>query len=141
MTYNINKETIINMVEKEISRFAARAYDESGGSLFDSYKILDRDKDVLSVYINTAVTFILTRFSDIATNGGENKIAFNIPDFDDTMDQSVVTVLDEYLIDKTCGHWLAEKEAERSSYYMGKAAADLDRAEVLLKTRKTPKRN
>jgi len=66
---------------------------------------------------------------------------FNVPDFDASMENEVIKELNRYITLMTCCSWFEEKGATLSENYEKRAIKALDKAHVLLKSRKTPKRN
>ena len=140
MTYNIEQDTLLTSAEKEISRFASTAYSEDGTSLYDAYKVLERDKDTLKGYINEAVDAICMRLFDVAIKGS-GVIAFDVPDYDSSMSDSISRELDRFVVTKTCAAWLEDKGAPEAARFEKRAASALDNAHRLLKSRKAPKRS
>ena len=139
MTYNINEKTLLESAEKEISRFAATAYSEDGTSLYDAYKVLDRDKSTLKEYIAESVDAICVRLFDVATKA-TTSITFDVPDFDMSMSDSIKRELDKFVVMRACAYWLEEKGAPEYARYEKRASAALDSSHVLIKSRKAPKR-
>lgn len=133
------------MVNKEVSRAAAMSHGDDGSPLFDAYKILSRDTDTLKEYMGDAVSAIFLRLFDIATRGSEGgniTLTFDVPDFDLSMEPEVTKELNRFVTLMVCSYWLLEKGAGLKSEEFGKRAeASLEKAHVLLKSRKTPKRN
>lgn len=140
MEYTINTEELLQGVTKYISRFAAGAYGDDATSLYDVYKVTSRDTDTLKEYINDGVGTICSRLFDVASRG-ESKISFEVPDFDSTMTEVVNEELSRFLKNNACALWLADKNTEQSERFEKRATAALDRAHVLLKSRKAPKRS
>lgn len=144
MEYTVDISTILPMVEKEVSRAASSSYDDEGSSLYDAYKLLTRDNDTIKEYIGDAVSTIFVRLFDIATRSeteGKLMMEFNVPDFDASMENEVIKELNRYITLMTCCSWFEEKGATLSENYEKRAIKALDKAHVLLKSRKTPKRN
>lgn len=140
MTYDINKTTIIDSIEKEISRFAASAYGEDGSSLYDAYRITSRDQQTIEDYIADAVDAICVRLYDVAIKGSDN-IAFDVPDYDSSMSGSISRELDRFLVMNSCALWLEEKGAPEFTRFEKRASTALDNAHILIKSRKAPKRS
>ena len=140
MEYVINKESLLQAVTKEISRFAAGAYGEDGTSLFDAYKVTSRDGETLQEYISDGVSAICSRLFDVATKE-DDKVYFNVPDFDSSLSAVTQEELDRFVKNNACALWLADKNSEESQRFEKRAVAALDRAHVLLKSRKAPKRS
>lgn len=144
MEYTVDISAILPMVEKEVSRAASSSYDDEGSSLYDAYKLLARDTDTIKEYIGDAVSTIFVRLFDIATRSeteGKLMMEFNVPDFDASMENEVIKELNRYITLMTCCSWFEEKGATLSENYEKRAIKALDKAHVLLKSRKTPKRN
>lgn len=144
MKYTVDIDAILPMVEKEVSRAASSSYDDEGSSLYDAYKLLARDTDTIKEYIGDAVSTIFVRLFDIVTRSeteGKLMMEFNVPDFDASMENEVIKELNRYITLMTCCSWFEEKGATLSENYEKRAIKALDKAHVLLKSRKTPKRN
>ena len=145
MTYTITSESILASVDKEVSRAAAMAHGDDGSPLFDAYRILSRDRDTLEEYMGDAVSAVFLRLFDIATRSGGNgsvTITFDVPDFDGSMEPEVTKELNRFITLMVCSYWLLEKGAgPKSEEFAKRAEAALEKAHVLLKSRKTPKRN
>lgn len=140
MTYSINPSTLFASAEKEISRFAATAYSEDGASLYDAYKVLDRDKATIEGYINEAVDAICVRLFDVATKSTDS-ITFDVPDYDPSMGETITRELDKYVVMKACAFWLEDKGAPEYTRFEKRALAALDNAHLMIKSRKAPKRS
>ena len=140
MTYNIEQDVLLAAAKLEISRFAASAYSEDGSSLYDAYKVLERDESQLNCYIDEAVDAICVRLFDVALKGAAS-ISFDVPDYDSSMSDSIERELDKYVAMKTCAAWLEDKGAPEYARYEKRAVAALDMAHKLIKSRKAPKRS
>ena len=138
MEYTIS-ESVTPDIEREISRIASSSYSEDGVSLYDSYKITTRDTDTLRMYMDEAYGDIVARMVDVAslTTTG---ISFYLPDFDSTMNDSVQSILDDFVANRVISSWLQEKGDVKSEIYTRKASSLLDKAHIILKSRKAPKR-
>lgn len=140
MDYGFNTETLKQSAIKEISRFAAGAYGEDGTSLFDAMKVTSRDEETLAEYIEDGISAICVRLFDVATKG-DNSIQFNVPDYDASLDDEIQKELDRYLKYNACALWLTDKNSAESERYAKRAVASLDKAHLMLKSRKAPKRS
>lgn len=140
MDYGFNKETLVQDVIKEISRFAASAYGDDGTPLFDVMKTTSRDTDTLGEYVEDGISAICVRMMDVATKN-DTSITFNVPDFDSSMEAEVQKELDRYLKYNACALWLADKNSSERERFEKRAASSLDKAHIMLKSRKAPKRS
>lgn len=145
MTYTIDTESILASVNKEVSRAAALSHGDDGSPLYDAYKILSRDQDTLEEYLGDALSVVFMRLYDIATReaaDGKVTITFDVPDFDLSMEPEVKKELNRHASLMVCSYWFLEKgAAAKSEEFAKRAEAALEKAHVLLKSRKTPKRN
>lgn len=138
MEYLIDKEALKDKVIKEISRFAAGAHADDGSSLFDAYKILSRDHATILDYIEGGVSAICVRLIDISSKE-DNKIVFDISDFIPSMEGPAKEELDRYIVYNACWQWVEDKAAAEGNPYKQRADEALANANILLKTRKSPK--
>lgn len=138
MDYVIDKEALKGKVIKEISRFAAGAHSDDGSSLFDAYKILSRDHDTVLDYIEDGISSICVTLVDISTKE-EGKIVFNVPDFITSMEEPAKKELDRYIVYRACKQWVEDKAGAETNPYEQRANEALTNANILLKTRKSPK--
>lgn len=139
MEYVIDKESLKKSAIKEISRYAASAYGDDGSSLYDAFKVTSRDDSVIEGYIDDGISAICVRLFDVATRG-DDAIEFEVPDFDSSMENEVSKELERFVVYNACSLWIADKNEKESEKYEKRAIASLDRAHILLKSRKAPKR-
>lgn len=139
MTYEIDTEKLYARIEKEISRVAASSYSDDGVSLYDSIKVTSRDGDIIKEYCQGAVNAISVAFAEYATKGAEN-ITLDFPDFDISLKSSVQEELDRYIVYRACSDWFRDKSVKDVAPYTERAAESLSKANLLLKSRKPPKR-
>lgn len=139
MTYEINQQKLEARVVNEISRVAASSYSDDGGSLYDFIKVTSRDKDIIKEYCQGAVTAICVAFAEYATKG-TGTIELNFPDLDITLGSSAQEELDRYVVYHACSDWFRDKSVKDVERYTERAADALNKANMLLKSRKPPKR-
>ena len=139
MTYEIDQEKLYARVEKEISRVAASSYSDDGGSLYDLIKVTSRDMDIIEEYCQGAVNAICVTFAEYAKKTAD-AIELTFPDFDTTLETSVQEELDRYVVYHTCSDWFRDKSVKDVAPYTERAADALSKANMLLKSRKPPKR-
>lgn len=170
MDYSINTTDLVDRIEREISRVAASSYSDDGGSLYDAIKVTSRDRDILKEFSDGAVSSICSALFDIATfisasdpapenpEGStpetasvseeesdtavisQNQISFDVPDFDESMASNVSYELSKYIVYYACAEWFKDKSAKDVELYTSRASDALAKANVLLKSRKAPKR-
>ena len=140
MEYVIDKESLKKSTVQEISRYAASAYGDDGSSLYDAFRVTSRDDSVIERYIEDGISAIFVRLFDVATRE-DSAIEFDVPDFDSSMEGEVEKELEKFVVYKACALWIADKNEKESEKYDKRAIASLDRAHILLKSRKAPKRD
>lgn len=139
MEYVIDKESLKKSAVQEVSRYAASAYGDDGSSLYDAFRVTSRDDSVIERYIEDGISAICVRLFDVATRG-DDAIEFEVPDFDSSMENEVSKELERFVVYRTCSLWIADKNEKESEKYEKRAIASLDKAHILLKSRKAPKR-
>lgn len=70
MTYELNRDDILNEAKRHISRVAATAYNEQGVSLYDAIVPKSRDEEVLDGMLDEAVRALLAATSDVSSHTG-----------------------------------------------------------------------
>lgn len=170
MDYSINTTDLVDRIEREISRVAASSYSDDGGSLYDAIKVTSRDRDILTEFSDGAVSSICSALFDIATFKSasdptpenpeestpgtasvseeesntavtsQNQISFDVPDFDESMASNVSYELSKYIVNYACAEWFKDKSAKDVELYTSRASDALAKANILLKSRKAPKR-
>lgn len=141
MTYSVNSTTITNLVEEEVSRVAAAAYSDDGGSLYDSVVIHSNDADTVSRMIRDGVDAVVRRAADICTViPSPLALSLYAPDMDSSKEDAVEDELTRAISLGAVSTWLKEKLPARSEEYAVRANAALDAAIAMLKTRTKPTR-
>lgn len=140
MTYTIKTDTLQARIEREISRVAASSYSDDGVALYDSIKVTSRDKDILEDYCRDAINSICVAFAEHVTPATDS-ISLEFPDFDPTLEQSAQDELDRYVVYHTCAEWFKDKSVKDVESYTERANDALSKANMLLKSRKRPKRS
>lgn len=142
MTYTINNTTITNLVTEEVSRVAAAAYADDGTSLYDSIVIHSRDANDVSRAIMDAVDAVVRRTTDICTYiPATPALSFYVPDMDSTKETLASDELTRAISLWAVSIWMREKYPARYQDYADRAAAALDAAVAMMKTRTTPTRS
>lgn len=143
--YIVDPDVILLSVKKDISRAAGMARGDDGSPLYDAYKVLSRDTETLQEYLGDAVSAMFLRLYDIASrseSSGKITVSFDVPDFDMSLLQEVTKELGRFMSLSVCSYWFLEKgDKEKSEEFAGRSETSLTKAHVLLKSRKTPKRN
>ena len=138
MEYTIDKEDLKGKIIKEISRLAAESRGDDGSSLFDAYKVLSRDHDTILDYIDAGIDAICVALIGITTKK-DGALTFTVPDFISSMEGAVGKELESYIVYHACSLWVEDKSMTESDTYKKRAESALTNANILLKTRKSPK--
>ena len=146
MYYTIDKEALRPKIEEEVSLVADEAYGDNGASLYDSVILTEKDNGTVDRFIDTAVSAITTRMYDICklyksddtAEGSLEQIYFHVPDFDETMEDTVKEELSKFIILFTCTSVFEQRRPAVVPQFTERAKAALDKAVTLLKSRKSP---
>jgi hypothetical protein len=136
MEYPINHETIMAVVEEEVSRVAARSYSSDGVALYDAIRISSRDKDTLGRLMADMAGVIKSRFRLFVTVMPDGSLSFRLPDLPEHLQGSIAEELDRFISMGVVAKWLEEKKNDQAGVYMERATASINEAELLMMTRK-----
>lgn len=135
---------IFASVKEEITRVAVAAYDDNGNSLYDAVVCKSRDKATLERMYADAVSALVTRTADICNyekdETGEDVISFDVLDVSPDQLTLAAQEIDRYVVLNVVGAWLQERYTTRSTEYVERGQAALDKAVKILKTRRKPTR-
>lgn len=143
MEYVIEKTTLYDLIDEEVSRMADRAYAEDGSSLYDAIRILDRDADTVDRMISDSVSVLASRFRDVIAPVAEEpsvSLSLYLPDMEDSMQPVAERELTRFLVMQTVALWSQEKFAQQYEGYVALATSALEKAERALFTRRRPTR-
>lgn len=130
-SYYINKNKILPLIEKEVSRVAASAFAEDGTPLYDAIVIRSRDTDTVKDMIDDAATAMLTRLADIATYSS-GLFEFDIPE-ERTHDITTIgKVVDKFIVMNACSTWMIQKYPLKAEEYGARSTDALNKVERLL---------
>lgn len=135
MDYTRSSE-LLTSVQEEISRVAARSYTPEGLSLYDSIRATSRDDDTLNRMISDVLDTILARFRDFISSISDAAIVFNLPDLPAGFGSKISSELDRAITMGVVASWLEEKGIQESQSYANRFNAAMDKAELLMVTRK-----
>lgn len=149
MYYTINYTALWPLIDEEVSRVADNSYTEQGVSQYDLIHLTSRDRDTVQRLIDDAVSKIVAREGDICKyapqaiiNGNDTtvvaRLLFYVPDMDTSSEGEVTKELTRYIVFYVTASHLGEKRPERAQQYITLAQSALDKAVILLKTRKSP---
>ena len=143
MEYVIDKTTLYDLIDEEVSRMADRAYAEDGTSLYDAVRILDRDADMIDRMVSDSVSTLVSRFRNVlalvSTESGVS-LSLYLPDMEETMQPVAYDELTRFLVMQTVALWSQLKSTQEYEGYVARATAALDKAEMALLTRRRPTR-
>lgn len=146
LTYVIDKTALWERAFEEISSVADDAYADDGTSLYDSIILTDKDKPAVERYIDDAVSAFVRRAYDIckpATIEVEAGVTapglqFYVPDFDSAMTDTAKAEITNYLGLYAATEMLKSRRAAVVPEFSQRVQSAMDRAVVLLKSRKAP---
>lgn len=139
MDYTVNSN-IKDRVEELIARIAASQYSDDGTSLYDSTINSSADESIIDGYIDEAVASIVARLANICKIEGNNKVIFNVPEMVEANKGRAQSILDLYIFHYAINRWCEDKVPTLAKKYFDLAADDLNKAVILIKTRKIPTR-
>lgn len=136
-SYYINKNKILPLIEREISRAAASAFGEDGTPLYDAIRITSRDEETLKDMIDDAMTAMLTKLSDIATLSS-GMFEFDIPE-ERTHDITTIgKAIDRFIVMNVCSAWMIQKYVAKAEEYGARSTDALNKIERLLHEKLPP---
>lgn len=141
LIYVIDKTALWERAFEEISSVADDAYADDGTSLYDSIILTDKDKPAVERYIDDAVSAFVRRAYDICKRATENNVPvlqFYVPDFDVTMTDTAKGEITSYLALYAATEMLKSRRAAAVPEFSQRVQSAMDRAVVLLKSRKAP---
>ncbi len=138
-TYRINEASLTEAMMREISKIAYAATDSNGNSLYDAIYPTSSDTPELVSSMHSAITNILTRFSDVASMT-DGRIDFLLPDMPHENKAKATETLTKYITESTVTDWMLRRFPAKAEEYSARAESTMKKAAVLLKTRKTPHR-
>ena len=140
MDYTVDKSNIKDRVEELIARIAASQYSDDGVSLYDSIVNSSADDGIIDGYIDEAVGGIIARLASICKVEENNKLIFNVPEMVEANKGRAQSILDQYIFHYAINRWCDDKVPTLAKKYFDLAADDLNKAVILIKTRKIPAR-
>lgn len=145
MTYLINSTELYDKIDEEISRVAAAAYSENGDSLYDSIVLHSNDKGEIERLQGDAVNSLVKRNYDIITIVPRNAqglpgLQFNVPDIDTSTEEIIREEIGRYIVLNVCAAWFQARAKDKVEEFAARGQVALDKASVMLHTRKAPSR-
>jgi len=134
MEYTIDLATIRQKIDEIVSRVADEAYGETG-SLYDSIVLTEKDKPLVTRFIEEAINSFVTRVFDICKKGA-GKLEFFVPDFDPSMEGAANDEITNYIVYSVCVALFKSRRAQVVPEYEGLALGALNKAISFLKSRK-----
>lgn len=143
MYYSIDKSIIRNLIDEEVSKVADEAYGENGASLYDSIVLTEKDDDFVDRLVDESVRGLVARTFDICKfaqndTAGNARLLFYVPDFDETMESSVTSEINNFLALSVCAGIFQSRRPQAVQEYTERAKAAVEKAVTLLKSRKSP---
>lgn len=139
MDYSISTENLYELIDEEVSKVADEAYADSGSSLYDSIILTGKDAATVNRHIDDAVDALVARAGDIAKRATVNDtpaIKFYVPDMETGNQTMASNEITRYIVLSVCAAIFAQRRPIVLQEYATRAQAAMDRAIVILKTRK-----
>lgn len=132
---------------------ADKSYTEQGVSQYDYIRLTAQDQAAVRMQIDEAVSKLVARLHDIcryaplfyesdSEQGGEPvptvtpRLLFYVPDMDEQSEEPVRSEVTDYINYYVTAIHLGDKRADRAQQYVDLSQAALDKANILLRTRK-----
>lgn len=136
-SYYINKNKLLPLIEKEVSRVAASAFAEDGTPLYDAIVIKSRDTETINEMIDDAATSMLTRLSDIATYSS-GMFEFDIPE-ERTHDITTIgKIVDRFIVMNVCSAWMIQRYTAKAGEFGARSTDAITKIEKLLHEKLPP---
>lgn len=136
-SYYINKNKILPLIEREVSRIAASAFAEDGTPLYDAIVITSRDDSTIKDMIDDAATAMLTRLSDIATYFS-GQFEFDIPEERTHDIMTIGKMIDRFIVMNVCSAWMIQRHKIKAEDYGARSTDALEKVERLLREKLPP---
>jgi hypothetical protein len=141
--YTINKASLWDGIDEEVSRAADEAYGEDGSSLYDSVVLTERDRDTVNRFIDDAVNLLVRRAFDVTKYATDTvsllpKLVFYVPDFDESTAGALAKEIDRYIVLYAATSVFQGRRASLVPEYTPRTQAAMDKVIALLKSRKHP---
>lgn len=145
--YTINRTSLRDRIDEEVSHVANEAYADNGQSLYDSIIVTEKDDEVVGRYIDDAINAFVNRTFDIckyfyATDTNESqpseRLQFYVPDFDETMEDATMEEITKFIVLFACSSLLQTRRPLVVPQFNERMQAALTKAVTLLKSRKSP---
>lgn len=137
MEYQIDRNALLARVEEEVSHIADASYAETGQPLYDQVVLTEKDRAGALRLIEDAVGLFVRRTFDICRRAYDT-LVFSVPDFDESMTEMVDREITAFLVFYPVATICQSRKAERAQEFTARAQAAIDKAAVLLKSRKHP---
>lgn len=146
MDYTINKTTLLEKMEAEVSEVADQAYAEDGTSLYDAVMLTAKDSDATSgtnvagSAIDDAVSALVSRLADIASLSGTT-LSFDVPDMASSQNAAATAEITRYIALAAATEIFRMRRPSAVEEYAARAQAALVNIESLLRKRTAPGRS
>ena len=137
MEYQIDRNGLLARVEEEVSHIADASYAETGQSLYDTIVLTEKDRAGALRLIESAVGLFIRRAFDICRRAYDT-LVFSVPDFDETMTETVCSEITDFIAYYVVATICQSRKAERAQEFSARAQDAMDKAVILLKSRKHP---
>lgn len=145
MLYLIDSSSIYPLIDEEISRVAAMEYSDNGDALYDAIVLHSNDKDEIKRLQGDAINTLVKRNYDIITIVPNNAqglpgLQFNVPDLDASTEGIIRDEITRYIVLNVCAAWFQARAKGKVEEFANRGQVALDKASVMLHTRKAPTR-
>ena len=137
MEYQIDRNALLDRVEEEVSHIADASYAETGQPLYDTIVITEKDRAGALRLIEGAIGLLMRRAFDICRRAYDT-LVFGVPDFDETMTDTVCAEISDFIVYYVTATICQSRKAERVQEFTSRAQDAMDKAVILLKSRKHP---
>lgn len=140
MTYSINKETLYDLVDSEVSQAADEAYGDNGVSLYDAVVLTSKDEDMVKGYIDDAIALLLRQLYDLASISSST-LTITAPDMPSANEAEIQSEIGRYIVMRAAADVFQTRRAALVPQYTTRAQEALDNIIALARTRNAPARS
>ena len=149
MYYIIDYENLWQLTDEELSHVADVSVNEQGVAQYDLIHVTSRDRDSIRRLHDDAISKFVAKEGNIckyayqtSTQNGSTvitpRLQIYVPDMDEASEAPALAEITRYIVFYACASHLGPRRPDRAQQYVELSQAALDKANLLLKTRKSP---
>lgn len=143
MTYLINSTELYDKIDEEISRVAVREYTDDDTPMYDAVVLHSNDAGEIRRLQGDAVNTLVKRNYDIVTIVPNNPqglpgLSFNVPDLETSTEDIIREEISRFIVLNVCAAWFQARAKDKVEEFANRSQVALDKASVMLHTRRAP---